>query len=75
MRYIILLLGIIFIILVMSKCEEGLTEYSFTDRIALGNIVSKKDVAKSVDGISANKGDQKCEGPKRACKKVNKAIK
>lgn len=76
MRYLfcIFLLAII-TLSVVTSCREGLREYSFTDRIALANIGAQEKAAESAEGIKANRGTQKCDGPKRACKKVNKAIK
>lgn len=76
MRYLycILFLTIITISLATS-CREGLREYSFTERIALANIATQKESSKLAEGIETNRGNQNCDGPKRACKKINKAIK
>jgi hypothetical protein len=76
MKYLLctLLLAII-TLSVMSSSREGLREYSFTERIALSNIAAQKTAGEMAKNVKANRGNQKCDGPKRACKKVNKAIK
>lgn len=77
MRTIILftLVTIIVVASILPKNTIHEGNLNFVARIAKGNIAAQESNEKLGRGIESSRGSQKCDGPKRACKKVNQAIK